>query len=76
LISKALQYPLFCVAKEPVLLGKSAYIATQNNRFWNVKPILQTFACTFFTKQAHNFEVSFIKETDYKSFSANQQQQP
>ena len=65
----ALQKCLFCTAK-------SAYIAMQNNRFWNVKPILQTFSCTFFTKQAHNFEVSFIKEADYKSFSANQQQQP
>ena len=46
----ALQYPLFCIAKEPVLLGKSAYIATQNNRFCKTKQFGSFSACTFFTK--------------------------
>ena len=46
----ALQYPLFCIAKEPVLLGKSAYIAAQNNRFCNAKQFGSLSACTFFTK--------------------------
>ena len=47
----ALQYPLFCIAKEPVLLGKSAYIAAQNNRFCNAKQLCSLFACTSFTKK-------------------------
>ena len=33
----ALQYPLFCVVKVPVLHGKRAYIATQNRRFCKTK---------------------------------------
>ena len=37
LIISALQYPLFCVVKVPVLHGKRAYIATQNRRFCKTK---------------------------------------
>ena len=33
-----LQHPLFCIVKVPVLLGKSAYIATQNSRFCEAIP--------------------------------------
>ena len=47
----ALQYPLFCIAKEPVLLGKSAYIAAQNSRFCNAKQLFSLLACTSFTKE-------------------------
>ena len=45
-----LQYPLFCVVKEPVLHDKSAYIATQNRRFCNAKELRRLFTCVFFTK--------------------------
>jgi hypothetical protein len=41
---------LFCIAKEPVLLGKSAYIAAQNNRFCKTKQFGSLSGCTFFTK--------------------------
>ena len=47
----ALQYPLFCIAKEPVLLGKSAYIVAQNSRFYNAKQLCSLSVCTFFTKR-------------------------
>jgi len=47
----ALQYPLFCIAKVPILHGKSAYIAAQNSRFYNAKQLFSLFACTSFTKE-------------------------
>ena len=47
----ALQYPLFCIAKVSVLLGKSAYIAAQNSRFCNAKQLFSLFACISFTKE-------------------------
>jgi hypothetical protein len=37
LVISVLQYPLFCIAKAPVLHGKSAYIVTQNRLFWKTK---------------------------------------
>nr|WP_273158022.1 hypothetical protein [Prevotella aurantiaca] len=44
-----LQYPLFCIAKVPVLHTKSAYIATQNSRFCNVKSFPSFLIDVFFT---------------------------
>ena len=46
-----LQYPLFCIAKVPILHGKSSYIAAQNRLFCNAKQLWSLFACTFFTKR-------------------------
>ena len=37
LFINVLQYPLFCVVKEPVLYDKSACFASQNRRFYNIK---------------------------------------
>nr|WP_273158184.1 hypothetical protein [Prevotella aurantiaca] len=50
-----LQYPLFCIAKVPVLHAKRAYIATQNNRFYNVKSFPSFLLDVFFTKPSWLF---------------------
>jgi len=42
---------LFYIAKVPVLLGKSAYIATQNSRFCEAIPLVLTYHSIFFAKQ-------------------------
>jgi len=47
-VPMVLQYPLFCVAKVPVLHGKRAYIATQNRLFWKTKAML-LFCVVIFT---------------------------
>jgi hypothetical protein len=60
-----LQYPLFYIAKEPVLLSKRAYIAAQNRHFCIAKPILLFSAVIFFTKQEYfPCKVSLISFTD------------
>jgi len=41
---------LFDALKEPVLHGKSAYIATQNSRFCNAKQLFLFFDVFIFTK--------------------------
>jgi len=53
LITNTLQYPLFCITKEAVLHGKSAYIAAQNNRFCNAKQLRLLFSSVYFTKPNH-----------------------
>nr|WP_273159772.1 hypothetical protein [Prevotella aurantiaca] len=47
----ALQHPLFCVVKEPILHYKSACFALQNRRFCNVKQQLPVFTCAFIYKK-------------------------
>jgi len=57
LIINTLQYPLFCIAKVPVLQGKRAYIATQNRLFGNAKQLRSKFTCVFFTIQKLFFRI-------------------
>ena len=60
LIINILQYPLFCIAKVPVLHAKSAYIATQNSRFCNVKSFPSFLLNVFFTKPSWLFLLKTI----------------
>ncbi len=47
MIISALQNSLFRFIKEPVLHGKSAYIASQYRHFCNIKAQLTFSLCTF-----------------------------
>ena len=56
----ALQYPLFCVAKVPVLHGKRAYIATQNRLFWKTKAMLLFYVVIFTAVSTLEYELKFM----------------
>ncbi len=60
LIIKALQYPLFCNAKEPVLHGKSACFAMQYRLFCKVEISLLPVNKIFFTKLNISYTLNFL----------------